>query len=224
MADAIRFPPKLRLSIKQEKSEASARIFEDKLFYIMEDPLTEEFVNFSANDLSVLIAGKGGRLFTQKTKEALIIDKKEEERASLVVHVVRWGSSKSDAFLDDIPNREAVTWAEVTPIWVFTCIELNSFIAPEEVARLFKPHETPWRRINDAAMRLSITGFTGAERLALVHFIKAVGAIYDASMRKSTLHLICAKKSGPKYEKAIEWNVNVVDMEWLLDLAQTQRA
>jgi NAD-dependent DNA ligase len=220
MADSFRFPPKLGVanSIKKEMAEASAPIFENKIFYLLEDPLTEGFVQFNVSELSVLIAGQAGQLLTQATKEALIHDK--ETRDSVAVHVVRWGNSKTDSFLDEmIQNRNACTLIEVTPIWLTVCIEMRSWVAPDKFARLFQPVGTPWRRIDDSATRLSITGFNGAERIALAHFIKALGVTYDDAMSKSTLYLICAKKSGPKYEKAIEWNIKLVDVDWLYELA-----
>lgn len=223
MADAFRFPPKLGVAptIKKDKVEASVPIFEGKVFYILEDQLSDEFVTFSASELSQRIVDQAGQLLTQTTKEVLLHDK-EAKGAVAAVYVVRWGNSKSDAFLDEMTQNRDVTYTlhEVTPIWLTACIELRSWVAPGKVARLFQPLGTPWRRIDDSSStRLSITGFTGAERIALVHFIKALGATYDDSMSKRTLYLICAKESGPKYEKAIEWNVQVVDVNWLYELA-----
>lgn len=37
--------------------------------------------------------------------------------------------------------------------------------------------------------------------------------------RRST-HLLCPSRSGAKYDKALEWGVPVVTMEWLEDMAR----
>ena len=38
---------------------------------------------------------------------------------------------------------------------------------------------------------------------------------------RRTTHLLCPSFTGAKYEKAIEWNVPVVDMNWLVQIVQT---
>jgi twin BRCT domain len=80
-------------------------------------------------------------------------------------------------------------------------------------------------------IRLSITGFSGFLRTSLVHLIQAMGGVYDDDMLKSTTHLLVetidknGPKSndsnehhsrGPKYSKALEWKLQIVDLEWLL--------
>ena len=65
----------------------------------------------------------------------------------------------------------------------------------------------------DGTVRISVTGFQGAKRTAIVQAIQDMGAIYDDSMhQKRTTHLICCSrnKSNPKFIKAQEWGIAVV--------------
>ena len=92
-----------------------------------------------------------------------------------------------------------------------------------------------------APPRISVTGFGGPQRAALRHTIEAMGATYDDSMRKSTTHLIvhvddedCSTSSknqnpsaarqpaasGPKYEKAVQWKLHCVTLDWLYHVAE----
>jgi len=56
-----------------------------------------------------------------------------------------------------------------------------------------------------------------------------MGATYDDSMRKSTTHLIVhvdddmdarQPASGPKYEKALQWKLHCVTLDWLFHVAE----
>jgi twin BRCT domain len=83
-------------------------------------------------------------------------------------------------------------------------------------------------------IRLSITGFSGFRRSSLVHLIQAMGGVYDDDMLKSTTHLLVETinnnsngndtnehhSRGPKYSKALEWNLQIVDVEWLFQVAR----
>jgi twin BRCT domain len=83
-------------------------------------------------------------------------------------------------------------------------------------------------------IRLSITGFSGFRRSSLVHLIQAMGGVYDDDMLKSTTHLLVQTISdnpkgndtnedhsrGPKYCKALEWKLQIVDVEWLFQVAR----
>ena len=47
-----------------------------------------------------------------------------------------------------------------------------------------------------------------------------MGADYDDSLRQSsTTHLICRDASGSKYEKATEWKIQTISIDWLYHVA-----
>jgi hypothetical protein len=74
------------------------------------------------------------------------------------------------------------------------------------------PDKPLWRL--PKSVRISITGFVGSKRTALIQLIQAI-ATYDDAMRTSTTHLICKEASGNKYDKALEWKLHIVSQEWL---------
>jgi NAD-dependent DNA ligase len=72
----------------------------------------------------------------------------------------------------------------------------------------------------DTHLKVALTGFLGPQRQALKLLILAIGAEYSESMSKRNTHLICQEKSGAKYLKALEWNIEVVDLSWLLNVSK----
>jgi len=76
-------------------------------------------------------------------------------------------------------------------------------------------------------VRISVTGFVGVERQAVVQAIRATGAVFDDSMHQhKTTHLICAdlavslQKDNRKMLKAREWNIPVMTLGWLYHILQ----
>ena len=78
---------------------------------------------------------------------------------------------------------------------------------------------SPSNSIND--VRISLTGFQGTEKIALVHLIDDIGGTYHDNMSPTNTHLICKEKAvGLKRQKAIEWNIKVVSIDWLYHVLQ----
>eukprot|EP00520_Triparma_pacifica_P003975 CAMPEP_0118633530 /NCGR_PEP_ID=MMETSP0785-20121206/1047_1 /TAXON_ID=91992 /ORGANISM="Bolidomonas pacifica, Strain CCMP 1866" /LENGTH=515 /DNA_ID=CAMNT_0006524413 /DNA_START=256 /DNA_END=1800 /DNA_ORIENTATION=- len=63
---------------------------------------------------------------------------------------------------------------------------------------------------------IAITGFVNPERTDLENIIMSSGALYTKHLDKKNTHLICNVKSGPKYERAKEWKVNIVTKDWIM--------
>jgi twin BRCT domain len=138
-----------------------------------------------------------------------------------------------------------------TPIWVQTCLTEQKRIAPKRYPELFQPtnyplhllshkqtlhsnhHDSETSKMLDVTcpttdMRISLTGFVGWQRSALIHFLQAMGATYDDALHPNTTHLLVAdtvvqqndnetlqQQRGAKYEKAVEWKISIVTLEWL---------
>ena len=49
--------------------------------------------------------------------------------------------------------------------------------------------------------------------------ILETGASHAPNFSKTTTHLLCPSRQGPKAEKALKWGIPVVDMVWLEGLA-----
>ncbi|XP_078332569.1 PAX-interacting protein 1-like isoform X2 [Crassostrea virginica] len=65
---------------------------------------------------------------------------------------------------------------------------------------------------------LCVTNFDGEERLRVKQMITAIGARYTGYMTHGNSAVICGRPDGKKYEKASEWKVPVVNVQWLSDL------
>lgn len=50
-------------------------------------------------------------------------------------------------------------------------------------------------------------------------FMGMVGMNVMQNFSRRTTHLLCHTRTGPKYEKAVEWGLPVVDMTWLAGIA-----
>ena len=51
-----------------------------------------------------------------------------------------------------------------------------------------------------------------------------LGASYSERMTRDTTHLICSAKEGNKYNKALQWGIPVVTIEWLYESAVRGKA
>lgn len=65
---------------------------------------------------------------------------------------------------------------------------------------------------------LCVTNFDGDERLRVKQMIHAIGAKYTGYMTHGNSAIICGRPNGTKYEKASEWKIPVVNVQWLSDL------
>ena len=46
---------------------------------------------------------------------------------------------------------------------------------------------------------------------------------WSPAFSKRCTHLLCPSKQGPKYDRAQEWKILIVDLEWLKDIAISGR-
>ncbi|KAL3842635.1 hypothetical protein ACJMK2_020626, partial [Sinanodonta woodiana] len=65
---------------------------------------------------------------------------------------------------------------------------------------------------------ISVTNLENDERTRVKQMIHAIGARYTGYMTRSNTALVCKKPEGVKYQKAKEWRIAVVNVQWLSDL------
>ncbi|KAI0084130.1 hypothetical protein BDY19DRAFT_973992 [Irpex rosettiformis] len=70
-------------------------------------------------------------------------------------------------------------------------------------------------------LTVSISGLEEAEACWVRRLLRALGANFAPSFSRRTTHLLCPSKTGAKHDKALEWNIPIVDMDWLVCLAGT---
>jgi len=130
----------------------------------------------------------------------------------------------------------------VTPIWVQACISVRRLIRPERMPLLLVPQSWPMKSVLEVPemnqyhvqnqgemsnasksphrcnrqLEISLTGFQGTEKTVVVLLIHAIGGVYHDTMSNVNTHLIFKEKpTGLKLEKAKEWGLYIVSIQWL---------
>ena len=230
-----------------KKTKHTINFFRENLFILIRVAPPKWAVDFSMTQLETSITAHGGQILSSKLVDALRADQKAGRAIRRRnCHVVGWGSYEPGKLIDplvsQVKRHQLCDLLEVSPIWVHTCVKELKYLPPSAYPKLFTPSSRllhfalaacdknerpksvtiPSDKNNASAhatIRISITGFTGFERTALVQFIQCLGGTYDDSMRTKTTHLICREARGNKFEKAVEWKRHVLTVDWLYHIA-----
>lgn len=95
--------------------------------------------------------------------------------------------------------------------WLSDLFVAESLLPPKARTLHYPPPSTT----ETSTFIISITNYTGRAREDIRKMITAIGARYTPELTYRNTHLICAVPKGPKYNKATEWNVAVVNHLWL---------
>jgi hypothetical protein len=88
--------------------------------------------------------------------------------------------------------------------------------AKPEVSPAFTPLPFKLPLPNADRCMVCVSGYAGLERRRMKVLLALVGATVDERLSKqTTTMLICLKPEGPKYERAVQWKVPIVTLEWL---------
>lgn len=68
---------------------------------------------------------------------------------------------------------------------------------------------------------LSYSGIDQSEACWVRRLARAFGLTVAPNFSRHSTHLLCPSRTGAKAEKAVEWDVPVVDMTWLAAIANT---
>ena len=156
----------------------------------------------------------------------------EEEEGYYVVSSrrVEHGCATSFPLLGQL-SKLGIVPSPVSLVWVSACIEKNHRYEPEEYPKLFQPQTWPVRLWNHngppvppkkkggvegRALLFSVSGFLDSSRYGIVTALREMGGPeYTENLSRRNTHLICKEARGAKYEKAVEWGLHVVSIEWL---------
>jgi hypothetical protein len=152
-------------------------------------------------------------------------DQRRQDASRRTCYVVFWGGYTPThisihTLLSQLQKQDLCKLVLVSVIWLKTAIadgKLPSLIDRRPV--LFQPRPWPLQLLSKD-LKLAVTGFVHSDRTAVIQLIRAVGASYTESMKPKNTHLICRDAKGPKYEKAIEWRLHVVSIDWLYHVVQ----
>ncbi|KAH9518689.1 PAX-interacting protein 1 [Bulinus truncatus] len=134
----------------------------------------------------------------------------ESSYCNRVSHVL-CTNQKSDVFKMALREGKRV----VTAFWLNDCLLQKKMVPPWQALHLPLSFHSEKPGFNQM---ISVTNFDGEERVRLKQMIHAIGAKYTGYMTHHNSALICKKPGGMKFEKAKEWRIAVVNVQWLSDL------
>lgn len=227
------FKPKEKKLVLKKKQPSSikstkAGIFDGLYFHLsLPSPLSPDHAMIlTYHNAERLILSQGGVLLY---KSGIQVLKKDTHRVTdkrcFYVHLSGTYNEKltmkSDILLTQISMNKLCQIVPVNPIWLLTCDTCQQFIETSSCADLFSPKLLPLKKLpDDNHLIISVSGFIGPQRQALKHLIIYLGAEYSESLSHRNTHLICLEESGAKYLKALEWKIKVVNVNWLIKVAE----
>jgi len=190
-------------------------------------------VTFNTEKVEKMITSHGGQILSregirvlQKGPNSTSTKIQKTNRKCYIVHLSGAfnldETIKSDALLSHISQHNLCKVMPVNAIWLQTCDVNRTEVDPWEHDQLFEPQSWPIRKLknNGIKLKVAVTGFMGVQRIGLMHMLVAIGASYTENMGNNNTHLICKEGTGAKYEKAIEWGLHVVTVDWLYHIIQ----
>ncbi|KAI5829061.1 hypothetical protein K523DRAFT_417061 [Schizophyllum commune Tattone D] len=110
-----------------------------------------------------------------------------------------------------------------TECWVEKCICEKRICGPDEHLT-FTPLNPRLFPIEDTSrIVLSFSGLDEAEACWIRRLLRAIGITHAPTFTRRTTHLLCPSREGKKFEKAPEWGIEVVGMDWLHAVAREGR-
>ncbi|KAF8337796.1 hypothetical protein F5887DRAFT_1137752 [Amanita rubescens] len=107
-----------------------------------------------------------------------------------------------------------------TECWLERCLSEQA-ICPYQDHITFLPLNIQVPIAGTESIIMSFSGLHQDELCWLTRLLRALGIPLANAFSKRTTHLLCPSGTGPKYEKAREWNIPVINREWLAAIATT---
>jgi hypothetical protein len=218
-----RRPPETATS---KMSVLNSNVFYGDIFTIVRPKPHNGTISFDKIEMESLIANNGGLLLSKHLYEAIKIDVQAATKNNTTIsrnfYVVASGGygdySKLNPLLADL--SKLVQIIPVTSIWIYACIGDQLKYNAQEHPLLFQPQPYPIRLLPRNKFLISLTGFVDASRYGISWMLREIGAQYTDNLKSKNTHLICKEASGKKYEKACEWGMHVVSVEWLYHIVR----
>jgi len=228
------YPPQKRriktLKTKKKIPQSTTRQLDHfhGFFFQLCDSLQNAFtcnVMFKEDKVEKMIASFGGRILSREGIQLL----RSSRDKSPECYVVNLSGPfnleqciRDDPLLNQITQHNLCTIIPVTVSWLQTCNKNKSLVEPAKLNMLFQPQPWPLRRIQGIKLKVAVTGFQGIERTGLSFVLLAIGANYTENMDNKNTHLICKEdmQQGPKFQKAMEWGLRIVKVQWLHHIMQ----
>ncbi|KAG2363840.1 hypothetical protein BDR07DRAFT_1281295 [Suillus spraguei] len=105
-----------------------------------------------------------------------------------------------------------------TECWLEHSVFQERICGPHENIS-FRPLSLPCPIPNTEQIILSLSGLDQSELCWTKRLLRALGITLAQIFSRRSTHLLCPSACGAKYDKAKEWNIPVVGMAWLEDMA-----
>lgn len=146
------------------------------------------------------------------------------DRACYIVSSGGYPQDQNAAFhptLGELMKESLCKVISVTPLWIKTCIAEMRDVNVSHFPYFFQPQSHHVARLpSSVQITVAVSGFVGGERTGIRILLEAIGATYTDNMSKRNTHLISKTTSGPKYTKALEWGIKVVNVDWLCHITK----
>lgn len=241
--DTIDCSQRKKARSSQQQRRSRDNIFRSALFAFVRPTPPEWAVDWSVADLSATVTKLGGTIINTSIVNAL---RKAEAASSSSDDPQSASAHQETALLSDkvcylvssggYPQHQNAAFHPliggvmkenlcrvelVTPLWIQACAAENRHLQCSTNPYIFQPQPYYVSRLPSAIqIRVAISGFVGSERIGIRFLLEAIGATYTDNMSKSNTHLISKTNSGTKYQKAIEWGLKVVTVNWLKHIIQ----
>ncbi|KAJ2797694.1 regulator of Ty1 Transposition, partial [Coemansia guatemalensis] len=100
-----------------------------------------------------------------------------------------------------------------TLVWMYQAFLTQQLTAPTRRLLHYPQPATAVERMD--RVRVTVSHYSGSARRYLARLVTAMGAEYAPRMTRATTHLVTARAEGRKYAAALEWNVDVVNHQWV---------
>jgi NAD-dependent DNA ligase len=188
-------------------------------------------VDFDSKKQEQTIKAHAGQMVSLKLIAMMRMDavKSDDTGGKRKCFVVCWGGFSQthmelNPILSQLKRYNLCDMEFVSPIWLQTCISVQKRVHSNRIRCAFEPQTWPFRRLElpdkMKQIQISLTGFQGSEKAAIIHLTNACGATFLDSMSNAATHLICKRSGGAKYEMAIKWGIHAVSVEWLYHVVQ----
>ncbi len=213
-------PSKLALS---RSHSTLATLFRGLLFALSRVAPPTGTVDFDSKEQESIIRKHGGQILSLKLMDAMKTDSKSSSQRRKC-YVVCWGGAprlELNPILSQLKRNDICDLILVTPIWLKTCISIQKLIPPSRMLEVFAPRALPWKSMEAMDLRVSLSGFTAMEKMALMTLMKICGVCFMNEMTTKCTHLICKQNTpGLKLQKAMEWGLHIVSINWLFYILQ----
>ncbi|KAI6099787.1 hypothetical protein F5141DRAFT_1143582 [Pisolithus sp. B1] len=143
----------------------------------------------------------------------IVTDDDMSEVGFIIVRLI----SGSKLYRDEPDEVERTKYR--TECWLEHSVFFERICTPEENIS-FTPLAIPTPIPGAENVLLSLSGLDQSELCWIRRLLRALGITIAQTFSRRSTHLLCPSAKGAKFDKALEWRIPVVSMEWLNSMAR----